>query len=571
MTVTRRELLRAGVIGASVMGLGRFTTSEAVTPAGAGRYADTWPALDRFVEQYMRDMNSPGMTLVLADRDAVQRVVTYGFGDLEAGKKVGEGELFQIGSISKSFVALSLLQLRDEGKLDLDRPVAEYLPWLKVQSSFAPITVHHLLTHSSGLPGAGDVFQADPEHRHLAAYAPGEHFHYNNAMYDVLGILAWVRDGRELPEVLRERIFRPLGMNESEPVITFDVRAKIAKNYAPFLGDRPYPRHGRLCEAPAIVATGGAGCIAATARDMGAYLRMIANHGAVAGRRLVSEDAFRRFSSPQILAEDFGPGAHYGYGIAVDTLDGNRLLRHTGGMVSFMSALMVDIDEGVGGFASVNAQQGYRPNPVVKYAIQLMRARRNGASLPAAPEADAPAVVRNAAEFAGPYRGEKATLEVVAENERLFVTHDGQRVPLERLAEPDRFVARDPALDRFAFVFGRKSPDVADSDVIEASWGGDWYRNAKYAGPEHFDYPKAWDAYVGHYRNESPWVGSFRIVVNKGRLMMDGTIPLEADGDLFRLRDDPYNTEWIRFGEVVNGKCMHLRLSGSDLWRVTAV
>jgi hypothetical protein len=58
--------------------------------------------------------------------------------------------------------------------------------------------------------------------------------------------------------------------------------------------------------------------------------------------------------------------------------------------------------------------------------------------------------------------------------------------------------------------------------------------------------------------------------VNKGRLMMDASIPLEADGDLFRLRDDPYNTEWIRFGEVVNGKCMHLRLSGSDLWRVTA-
>ena len=90
----------------------------------------------------------------------------------------------------------------------------------------------------------------------------------------------------------------------------------------------------------------------------------------------MSEDAFKRFSTPHVLAEDFGPGAHYGYGIAVDTLDGNRLLRHTGGMVSFMSALMVDIDDGVGGFASVNAQQGYRPNPVVRYAIQLMRARR---------------------------------------------------------------------------------------------------------------------------------------------------------------------------------------------------
>jgi CubicO group peptidase (beta-lactamase class C family) len=569
MTFTRRDFLHAGVIGASAMGLGRFAASEAATPTGSGRYTDAWPALDRFVEQYMRDMNSPGMTLVLADRDAVQRVVTYGFGDLEARQKVGEGELFQIGSISKSFVALSLLQLRDEGKLDLDRPVVDYLPWLRVQSSFAPITVHHLLTHSSGLPGAGDVFQADPELRHLAAYAPGEHFHYNNAMYDVLGILAWVRDGRELPEVLRERIFRPLGMNDSEPVITMDVRARIARSYAPFLGDRPYPRHGRLCEAPAIIATGGAGCIASTARDMGAYVRMIANHGAVGSKRIVSEDGFKRFSSAQILAEDFGPGVHYGYGIAVDTLDGNRLVRHTGGMVSFMSSLMVDIDEGVGGFASVNAQQGYRPNPVVKYAIQLMRAHRKGSALPASPGPDASAVVTNAAEFAGTFKGDKGSLDFIADGKQLFVTHEGQRVPLDRLAEADRFIARHPALDRFAFAFGRKDPQVADSDVTEVSWGGDWYRNAQYAGPEHFDYPKAWDAYVGHYRNENPWIGSFRIVVNKGRLMMDASIPLEADGELFRLRDDPYNTEWIRFGEVVNGKCMHLRLSGSDLWRVT--
>jgi hypothetical protein len=303
---------------------------------------------------------------------------------------------------------------------------------------------------------------------------------------------------------------------------------------------------------------------------MGAYLQMLANRGAAGGGRIVSEDGFRRFSSPQILAEDFGPGAHYGYGIAVDTLDGNRILRHTGGMVSFMSALMVDLDEGVGGFASINAQQGYRPNPVVQYAIRLMRARRKETALPPGPEPDPPAAVANAAEFAGTYRGDKGAIEIAAEGDRLFVSQGGEHVPLERLAEADRFIAAHPALDRFAFAFGRKDPAVADSEVVEVSWGGDWYQNARYAGPERFDYPKAWDAYVGHYRSENPWVGSFRIVVLKGRLTMDGSIPLEVDGDLFRLRDDPYNTEWIRFGQVVNGKCMHIRLSGSDLWRVTA-
>ncbi len=571
MALTRRELLQAGALGASVIGMGAFRVSESAATAGAERYADLYPVLDRFVEQYMRDMNSPGMTLVLADRDAVQRVVTYGFGDLEAGKRVGQDELFEIGSISKSFVAFALLQLRDEGKLDLHRPIVDYLPWLRIQSSFAAITTHHLLTHTTGLPGAGDVFPSDPETQHLAAaYAPGEQFHYNNAMYDVLGLLAWTLDGRELPELLRDRILKPLGMDRSEPVITHDIRERLVKNYAPFLADRPYPRHGRLCEAPAIIITSGAGCVACSAADMGAYVRMIARHGQSASGRFVSEEGFGLFSRAHILAEDFGPGVHYGYGIAVDTLDGNRLLRHTGGMVSFMSSMMVDIDEGVGGFASVNAQQGYRPNPVVRYAIQLMRASRKGAPLPAMPEADDPLTVKNAADFAGDYSGDKGDLKVVADGDRLFVVQGSAIVPLERLSDADRFVARHPALDRFAFAFGRRDPEDPASAIVELTWGGDWYRNAKYTGPERFDYPKEWDAYVGHYRNESPWIGSLRIVVRKGRLTIDGTLPLEAVGELFRLRDDLKNTEWIRFGEIVNGRCMRIRLSGSDLWRVMA-
>ena len=441
--------------------MGRFRVSEAAAPDAADRYASIYPALDRFVEQFMRDMNSPGMTLVLADRDAIHRVANYGFGDLESRRPVAEYELFQIGSISKSFVALALLQLRDEGKLDLDRPVAEYLPWLRIKSGFPPITTHHLLTHSSGVSAGWDVFLSDPGAYHLAAYGPGQHFHYNNMLYEVLGYLAWTLDGRELPEVLRERILRPLGMSQSEPVITIDVREKMVRNYAPFLGDRPYPRDGRLCEAPALILTTGAGCVASTARDMGAYVRMIANQGRTSEGRLISEDAFGLFSKPHVAAEDFGPGAHYGYGIAVDTLDGNRLLRHTGGMVSFMSSMMVDIDEGVGGFASVNAQQNYRPNAVVKYAIQLMRAQRKGASLPSMPDADAPASVKKASDYAGSYSGSDRSLEIQADGDRLFVMNESVRVPLERLSEPDRFVARHRALDRFAFVFGRKDAEGA--------------------------------------------------------------------------------------------------------------
>lgn len=533
----------------------------------SSKYRAVFAELDRFVEQFMRDMNSPGLTLVLADRDGVQRVANYGFGDLGRQRKLKDDELFQIGSITKSFLGVVLLQLREEGKLDLNKPLVDYLPWFRIQSAFAPVTTHHLLTHTSGLPGAPEVFPSDPAQRHIAAYAPGERFHYNNMAYSLLGYLAWTLDGRELPDVFRERVLKPLGMSRSEPAIDFDMRSRVAKSYQPFRSDRPYPRHAELCEAPSIITTSGAGCIAATARDMGAYVQMLTNRGRGPQRNLISPESFELFAKRHIKAEDFGPTASYGYGIAVDELDGNALLRHTGGMVSFMSAMQVDITAGIGGFASVNAQQGYRPNAVVKYALQLMRARSEGRKSPAAPVPDAENEVENSADYVGVFTGERGQLEFVHEGKRLFLLRDGKRVPLQRLAEPDRFHADEPGFTRFPLAFGRKN---ADGPVVEVCCGDAWYTTSAYDGPRKFEIPEEWRSYVGHYRNEDPWTGSVRVVILKGRLMLDARTALERDGELFRLRDNPANTEWIRFGEIVNGKCMRLKYSGVDLWRIAS-
>jgi CubicO group peptidase (beta-lactamase class C family) len=565
MQLTRRDILQAG-LAAATAATGAFWVNDG-SASDSSKYRDVFPELDRFVEQFMRDMNSPGLTLVLADREGVQRVATYGFSDLDRQRKLAADQLFQIGSITKSFLAIALLQLRDEGKLDLHKPIVEYLPWFRIQSAFAPITTHHLLTHSSGLPGAPEVFPSDPTQRHLAAYAPGEQFHYNNMAYSLLGLLAWTLDGRELPAIFRERIFKPLGMSQSEPAIDFDMRGRMPRSYQPFLSDRPYPRHGELCEAPSIITTSGAGCIASTARDMGAYVQMIANRGRGPQRNLISPESFELFSKRHITAAEFGPGASYGYGIAVDELDGNALVRHTGGMVSYMSALQVDIKAGIGGFASVNAQQGYRPNAVVKYAIQLMRARVESNKAPSAPLPDPEIEVANAGDYVGVFTGEQGKIEFMREGTRLFLVRAGKKIPLQKLGDAGRFFANEPDLTRFAFAFGRASET---GPVVEVSWGDHWYANEAYKGPRQFEVPEEWRSYVGHYRTEDAWIGSVRVLIVKGKLTLEGSTPLERDGDLFRLRDEPSNTEWIRFGEVVNGKCMRIKYSGLDLWRVAS-
>jgi len=378
-------------------------------------------------------------------------------------------------------------------------------------------------------------------------------------------------EGSSLPDIYRKRIFDPLGMTSSEPIITFDQRDRTAKNYFAFQSDRPFPRFGRLSEAPAIVMSNSAGCIASTPHDMGLYVQFLARHGESPKKRLLSEESFSLFSKPHIKAEEFGPSASYGYGIAVDTLDGHTILRHTGGMISFASAMHIDIDEGVGAFASINAMQGYRPNPVAQYAIQLMRAHRGNDSLPNAPAVRSATEVENAPDYAGTFQSSTGkALVFVADGHQLFLQHEQQRIPLESAGDGN-FVAPHPGFSRFVLAFCRSDAKNPKSPVVEVGWGSDWYTRSDYSGPKAFDYPKEWNGYVGHYRNENPWIGTIRVVLRKGRLMQEGTTVLEPQKDgTFRFQGDEADTEWISFHDVVDGQAQRLKLSGEDLWRVLA-
>ncbi|MBA4123512.1 MAG: beta-lactamase family protein [Acidobacteria bacterium] len=573
MKINRRELLSLGAKATMALTAGRFFVTESRAAethpvAEDTKFKDAFLALDGFVKQYMREMNSPGMILVLSDRAGIRRTMTYGLSDLEQNRRVAPNQLFHIGSISKSFTANAVLQLREEGKLDLDKPILDYLPWLKIETKYAPITIHHLLTHTSGLPGNVSIFLSDPAAKHKTGFAPGEHFHYCNLGFDILGHLVSQLDKRSYGESIRRRILQPLEMNATEPTINSDFRDRTAKNYMAYHDERPSPRGGKLAEAPQLIFEKGSGSIASTAGDMGLYINMLVNRGKGAKKRVLSEDSFKLFTKPYIKAEEFSPTASYGYGIAVDQLDGHTILRHTGGMVSFMSALQVDIDEGVGAFASINAMQGYRPNPVAMYALKTMRAANANQPMPQRPTPNPLTRIEKAADYAGVFTapdGRKLEFTSAAGN-ALFVLYKGKRLQLETTAGGG-FLIPHRDFERFLISFNREKGK--DTPVTEVSYGADWYANDKYKGERNFSLPKEWSAFVGHYRNDSPWIGSVRIVPLKGKLRMDGLLPLEAiDSDTFRLADEPQNPEWIAFLDVVNGKAMHLKFSGEDYWRV---
>jgi D-alanyl-D-alanine carboxypeptidase len=111
----------AGLGAARLLGPLRLGAAESAETPGIRE-------IDAFVQNHLRWWGAPGLTLGLADREGVLAVRAYGHSDLKAGRPVEPGQLFQIGSITKSFVALCMLQLREEGKLDLNRPVRETSP-----------------------------------------------------------------------------------------------------------------------------------------------------------------------------------------------------------------------------------------------------------------------------------------------------------------------------------------------------------------------------------------------------------------------------------------------------------
>ena len=541
--------------GASIF-IRSVVPNEANTQAAA---MQPWIAqLDEYCARHMRETGAPGLTLALANRDGLIRVSTYGFADTKAGLRVVPETMFEIGSISKSFVGLALLQLREEGKLDLHKPIVEYLPWLKINSKFEPVSTHHILSHSAGLPGVPLLLDAMLSEL-WTAYAPGKQFLYSNTGYNILGFLIETLDKRPFAESMRVRLLRPLGMSDSVPVISNESRPKMAIGYEPINEGRPYPLHGTLAEAQWLEMDMAAGSIASTPADMAKYIRMLVNHGALPKGRLVSEETFNLFIKPAIKSPFRGEDASYGYGLWVSDIAGHTRLRHTGGMVAFSSSIDADVTSGVGAFASVNANlRGYRPVAVTKFAVELMNASLAGKALPPPPPAPPlPSEVKNASEYAGVFTSpDNKRLELKAEGDKLILLHKQRRIVLER-AGRDLFLVKDPDFAVYLLGFTREK-----DKVTEAYYGSDWYPGTSYSGPRTFNSPKEWEGFVGHYFSDSAWYGDSRVVLRKGQLFVDGVQPLVVRSDGKFGLGDPEAPDWIVFETIINGRAMRLNLSG---------
>jgi len=457
--------------------------------------------------------------------------------------------------------------------------VNELLPWLALPEPFGPITMHHLLTHTSGLQagmedapglaGATQILRTQP-----ATSPPGERFYYSNDGYKIVGAVLEDLTGSPIHELIRDRLLQPLGMSASVAAITEDVWTDLATGYQPMFADRPAQLRHPLLPATRIVSNTADGSIVSNVVDMSAYARLLLVRGDrpdERGARILSDEGFARLMTGAV---DDGEHGRYGYGLWEEEVDGHTWFGHTGGMVGYTALLATVPEEGL---ACVMLQNGGGSRRGVgAAALAAVRAGLAGDPLPESWVPPARTAIAATSDFVGTYAGDDGrTLAVQPEEDGLAISIGSVSARLERdplLPEPTgTFLVGHPAFERYALEFER---DRAGR-VVGAFHGGTWFRGERYDGGESDVLPDAWRLHAGLYRNDDPWCPVLRIVERRGGLTIiwpnDPTG--EDGGELVPLDDgsfavgDPALPRRVRFEGDLRGLTAVTVVNGGRWYR----
>lgn len=297
-------------------------------------------AFDASVAKMREDAGAPGMAVAVLRNGQTLLAKGYGIAGPD-GQPVTTQTVFQTGSITKSFVALVILQLAAEGKLDLDDPVVRYVPAFRTASKSRSdrITIDHLVTHRSGLTtldgnsgsaeetGLSGPAAAVAELAGVQLFAePGSTFQYSNANYVLLSHLIEVLDGRPFEQSLKVRIFEPLGMTNSFVRVPPSVEIPLATGYRLWFGiPRPWqPEPDPEPDRRMI----GAGGVWASIEDLASYVEAVRTRDP----RIVPEGADRLFVTKPFY-EQWG----YAYGWYTDSAGDEPVYEHSGFTPGFLA------------------------------------------------------------------------------------------------------------------------------------------------------------------------------------------------------------------------------------------
>lgn len=362
---------------------------HAIGPAGSqSRDEAQDPALsgfDAFVNGLMTDWRVPGLSVAVVKDGRILLLRGYGFRDLARRLPVTPRTLMPIGSNTKAFTATILASLVDAGRLNWDEPVRSYMPDFGLADDVAErlATPRDLISHRVGLPRHDAVYYGRQMTRQdlflRLRYLPFEktfrqRWQYNNLMFTVAGMLAERLTGSSWEDLVRQRIFAPLGMNRSNFTIPALERSDdFSLAYADC--------NGATTQIPYrdIEVVGPAGSINSSAEELIRFVEMQIARGTYGGRRVISERSSTELQYPQInhnrggphtriSDQDEGPDglgpSSYAMGLSLTSYRGHRLLYHGGGIDGFTTDMAWLPDARIGVVVLTNWGE-YNPVPTL--------------------------------------------------------------------------------------------------------------------------------------------------------------------------------------------------------------
>ena len=321
----------------------------------------TTKLLAALADQFLAAEAAPGVSIAFVKDGRVAHTLQAGFADPQHQVPVSPEHLYEIGSISKSFTALAVLSLVDEGKLALTDTVEQHVPWFEVQSDYPPFTLRHLLDHSSGLIMGSDSWpdelaQVVALRTSHTGSAPDSIFHYSNVGFMTLGVVVSAVAGKPCTQVMSERILNVVGMTDTITTITDHDRPRMAVGTQPVHEDEPWRPGDPLAPATWFEISAVDGNIASTAGDMGRYLAMLLSGGELDGHRVISPEAFELMVTPTSPGGEPAPGySRYALGINIEKIHDELCITHGGGMVGYSTFVIGELRRGFGVVVLTNA------------------------------------------------------------------------------------------------------------------------------------------------------------------------------------------------------------------------
>lgn len=324
--------------------------------------------LDTFAARIIREWNVPGVSIAVVEKNKVVYAGGFGYRDIDKKLPVTENTLYAIGSCTKAFTAAMLGMLVKEGKVDLDKPVRDYLPELEFKNEYTNdhVTLRDMMTHRTGLPRHdyswyGSTASRSELLKRIKYLEPSaelrEKYQYNNFMYLVQGLVIEKITGKSWEQNIKERILNPLGMTRTnlsvvdmEKVDDRSLAYEMKKNKPSVV---PYRN---------IDAIAPAGAINSSAKDMASWLITWINNGNFKGKEIIPASFREQAIAVQMATGGGVPGSEnpdvhgtgYGLGWGINSYRGHYRVEHSGGIDGFITTTSFFPSDSIGIYVVCN-------------------------------------------------------------------------------------------------------------------------------------------------------------------------------------------------------------------------